>query len=137
MSKASAPQTSTFLPMSKPISQSSINAMSTAAITIRPAYADDHLAVRRLADLDSADAPPRSPLLVAEIDGELRVALSLADGTAIADPFFPTAAIVALMRQHAKGLVPARTATLADRVQAWRRERRSLAGLQGAGAPSA
>jgi hypothetical protein len=105
-------------------------------ITIRPAYADDQLSLHRLAALDSADLPPSSPLLVAEVEGELRVALSLDDGTVIADPFFPTAAIVALMRRHAKDLEPARKFSFAGRVGAWRRGRRAFAGLQGAGAPS-
>jgi len=88
--------------MSTTTSQSIINYMNTEQITIRPAYADDQLALLRLAALDSADAPPEHPLLLAEINGELRVALSLSDGSAIADPFFPTAGIVALLRSHAR-----------------------------------
>lgn len=123
--------------MSKPTSQSTISYMRATAITIRPAYADDQPDLHRLAELDSADSIPKSPLLVAEVDGELRVAVSLDDGTAIANPFFPTSAIIALMRRHANELRPARSHGLADRVTAWRRGRRGLAGLQGAGAPSA
>jgi hypothetical protein len=73
----------------------------TASITIRPAYADDELALVRLAALDSAEGPPPAPRVVAEIDGELRAALSLWDGSAIADPFFATADIIALLRAHA------------------------------------
>jgi hypothetical protein len=69
-------------------------------ITIRPGYADDDQALHRLAALDSA-AVPAQPLLVAELDGELSAALSLHDGTSIADPFRPTAQIVALLRAHA------------------------------------
>jgi hypothetical protein len=72
----------------------------TASITIRPAYADDELALARLAALDSADAPP-PPRVIAEVDGELRAALSLRDGSVIADPFFATADVVALLRVHA------------------------------------
>jgi hypothetical protein len=136
MTKASTEQIGSFLPMSNATSQFNVTPMTTA-ITIRPAYADDELALHRLAELDSADLLPQSPLLIAEADGELRVALSLSDGTAIADPFFPTAAIVALMRRHAEDLVPARTGRLGARVAAWLRARRGLAGLQGAGAPSA
>jgi hypothetical protein len=71
------------------------------ALTIRPAYADDCVALHRLAALDSAPAVPQGPLLLAERDGELRAALSLADGTVVADPFHPTAALVALLRVHA------------------------------------
>jgi hypothetical protein len=73
----------------------------TASITIRPAYADDELALVRLAALDSAEGPPPAPRVVAEVDGELRAALSLWDGSAIADPFFATADIIALLRAHA------------------------------------
>lgn len=69
-------------------------------ITIRPGYADDHLALVRLAALDSA-VIPAEPLLVAEMDGEMSAALSLSDGTSIADPFRPTADVVALLRAHA------------------------------------
>jgi hypothetical protein len=69
-------------------------------ITIRPGYADDHRALARLAALDSATIPAE-PLLVAELDGELSAALSLRDGSAIANPFRPTADIVALLRAHA------------------------------------
>jgi hypothetical protein len=72
-------------------------------IMIRPGYADDYEALVHLAALDSADRVPARPLLLAEVDGELRAALSLSDGTAIADPFFPTAEIVALVRAHAAG----------------------------------
>lgn len=75
-------------------------------ITIRPGYADDHLALAHLAALDSA-AVPAEPLLVAELDGELSAALSLADDTSIADPFRPTADIVALLRAHATAARPA------------------------------
>ena len=43
-------------------------------------------------------------MLLAEIDGELRAALSLSDGSAIADPFFPTADVVELLRVHAAAM---------------------------------
>jgi hypothetical protein len=76
--------------------------MQTPEITIRQAYADDQLALQRLASLDSARGVPPRPLLVAEVDGELRVALSVRDGTAIADPFYPTAAILGLLRGHVR-----------------------------------
>jgi hypothetical protein len=76
-------------------------------ILIRPGYADDERALMRLAALDSAACPPPAPVLLAEVDGELAAALSLRDGTAIADPFRPTAQIVALMRAHAAAARPA------------------------------
>lgn len=68
-------------------------------VTIRPAYADDEPAVRRLAALDSA-AVPSGSLMVAEVEGELRVAVSADDLSAIADPFHLTADLVELVRNH-------------------------------------
>ena len=73
---------------------------TSTTISIRPAFPDDSEAIMRLAALDSAPVP-RSPLLLAEQDGELRAALSVADGRAIADPFALTANMVALLRLHA------------------------------------
>jgi hypothetical protein len=70
---------------------------------IRADRPEDHRALARLAGLDSTSVPP-SPLLLAEVAGELRAALSLADGTAIADPFHRTASIVALLRMRAEQL---------------------------------
>jgi hypothetical protein len=79
-----------------------------SSITIRPGYADDERALFRLAALDSAAGVPAAPLLVAEVDGELSAALSLHDGSVIADPFRPTADIVALLRAHVAAVTPAR-----------------------------
>src|SRR5436190_23842878 len=72
----------------------------TAQITIRPAYADDYHGLARLAALDSAPAVPPQPLVVAEVDGVLRAALSLRDRSQISDPFFASARLVALLRAH-------------------------------------
>ena len=80
--------------------------VSSAVITIRPAYADDHRSLFRLAALDSAEVP-RAPMLLAEVDGSLRAALSLDDGATIADPFFPTLHLVELLRAHAVAAEPA------------------------------
>ena len=78
-------------------------ATATATIMIRPAYADDRAALARLAALDSS-AVPAGPLLLAEVDDELRAALSITDGLVIADPFFPTLDLVELLRTHAAAL---------------------------------
>jgi hypothetical protein len=75
--------------------------LATAQILLRPAYADDEGSLHRLAALDSAPVTPPAPLLVAEVEGELQAALSLSDGTTIADPFYPSAELVALLRAHA------------------------------------
>ena len=69
-------------------------------VTIRRAYPDDDPAIWRLAALDSA-AVPAGPLLVAEVGGELRAALSLESHQAIADPFHPTLKLVSMLRAYA------------------------------------
>jgi hypothetical protein len=79
--------------------------MNMDSITIRPAYADDELAIRKLAELDSAAVPER-PLLLAEVEGELRAAISLRDQAVIADPFVRTADLVALLAFNAAQLTP-------------------------------
>ncbi len=76
------------------------HSLSLSEITIRPAYADDDAALIRLAALDSA-VVPTGPLLLAEVDGELRAALATGNGTVIADPFFRTAELITLLRKHA------------------------------------
>ncbi|MGI8863693.1 MAG: hypothetical protein ACR2JH_04720 [Solirubrobacteraceae bacterium] len=57
-----------------------------------------------LAALDSASGVPKGALLLAEVDGELRAALSVRSHTVIADPFFPTLELVALLRRHADAI---------------------------------
>jgi hypothetical protein len=70
-----------------------------STLTIRPAGAADALPLVRLAALDSAEVPA-APVLLAEVGGQLRAAVSLWDDQAIADPFHPTADVLALMRAH-------------------------------------
>jgi hypothetical protein len=70
-------------------------------IVIRPAYADDYQALAHLAALDSAPAVPPRPLVVAEVDGALRAALSLRDGSRVADPFFPSVGLIVLLEAWA------------------------------------
>jgi hypothetical protein len=76
---------------------------TTDALVIRPAYPDDHAVLARLARLDS-QTPLRAadgPVLVAERDATILAAYARASGRAIADPFAPTADLVALLRLHA------------------------------------
>jgi hypothetical protein len=73
-----------------------------AAIAIRPNRPEDDLA--RLAQLDSSSVPA-TPMLVVEVDGQLRAALSLRDGAAIADPFHRTAPLLALLTARAEQLL--------------------------------
>jgi hypothetical protein len=73
---------------------------SHTAVVIRESDVADADRLRRLAQLDSARLPEQ-PLVVAELDGELRVAVSVNDGSVIADPFHRTADLVALAEMHA------------------------------------
>ena len=73
------------------------------SVVIRPAYPDDATTLERLARLDSR-RPLTGVVTVAERDGVLLAACA-ADGRMIADPFSPTADLVALLRVHA--LAPA------------------------------
>ncbi|TMM02910.1 MAG: hypothetical protein E6G05_08605 [Actinobacteria bacterium] len=73
------------------------------SVTIRHAFPDDALALVRLAALDSAEVPSQ-PLIVAEVNGELRAALSLHDGAVIADPFHRTEPLVELLCSRAAQL---------------------------------
>jgi hypothetical protein len=88
-------------------------------LTIRLGTPDDQLAVARLAALDSADdvrrlgEKPRSRLMIdglrrgrvllAEVEGQLRAAVHVELGSAIADPFYPSAHLVRLLLAHASG----------------------------------
>jgi hypothetical protein len=72
----------------------------TDSVVIRPAYPDDASTLTRLAQLDSS-RPLGGRVVVAERAGRLLAALSVADGRTIADPFAPTADLVALLRMHA------------------------------------
>lgn len=65
-------------------------------VTVRPSRPADESGLARLAALDSA-RPLRGPALVAESDSRILAALPLGSGRPIADPFEPTAEIVALL----------------------------------------
>ena len=78
----------------------------TDPITITHATEADNPAVWRLAALDDRRAP-RGPALLAYVDGELRAAVGLVDGRAVADPFHPTAELVEVLRFQARQEVAA------------------------------
>ncbi|HEY2161947.1 MAG TPA: hypothetical protein VGH24_11620 [Solirubrobacteraceae bacterium] len=82
---------------------------ATTPVTLRFAFPDDTDALARLATLDSS-VPPAMPVLLAEAGGELRAALSLADGAVVADPFHPSVALVDLLRARASQLTTAESA---------------------------
>jgi hypothetical protein len=66
------------------------------SITIRAAAPGDDRALRRLAQRDT-QAPPEGNLLVAEVGGELRAAISLDSGEVTADPFHRTQELVQML----------------------------------------
>jgi hypothetical protein len=78
----------------------------TESITITHSTEADASKVWRLALLDDR-RPPRGPALLAYAGEELRAAVGLRDGQAIADPFRPTAEIVELLRHRARQEVAA------------------------------
>jgi hypothetical protein len=67
------------------------------SIELRPANGCDARALERIAELDSARVPA-GRLLVAESGGALMAAISMDTGETIADPFSPTAHLVAALR---------------------------------------
>jgi hypothetical protein len=72
------------------------------SVLIRAARGSDGAALSRLAELDSAEVPAGA-LLVAESDGRLVAAIASSTGEAIADPFLPTADVIALLELRAAG----------------------------------
>jgi hypothetical protein len=88
--------------------------LPASTVLIRAASGTDVAALDRLAQLDSAHVPT-GDLLVAEADGTLVAALSVDNGSAIADPFRPTADVVDLLALRAR-LGAERKRSLADRL---------------------
>jgi hypothetical protein len=93
------------------------------SVLIRAARGSDGAELERLAQLDSA-AVPAGSLLVAESDGRLVAAIASSSGEAIADPFLPTADVVALLELRAAGArAPRSRSSFARRRGAARRVR--------------
>jgi hypothetical protein len=86
-------------------------------VTIRYADSLDETALATLAALDSAEALTL-PALVAEVEGDLRAALSLIDSVVIADPFHPTVELVALLQTRARQLALEPRAGMTARLRA-------------------
>jgi hypothetical protein len=72
-------------------------------IVIRLATLSDHRSVSNLAALDSR-RPLAGPAMLAEVDGVVRAALDLSDGSVAADPFVRTAELVDLLCLRARRL---------------------------------
>ena len=66
-------------------------------VTVRPYLAVDQRPLERLAALDARRVPAQ-PVVLAESDGRLLAALSKRTGEAVADPFEPTAHLIAMLR---------------------------------------
>jgi hypothetical protein len=73
------------------------------ALTLRVAPPEDLSRIARLAALDSS-RPPESPVLTAELDGEICAAVSLVDLHTVADPFRPTTQVRAITLARAQQL---------------------------------
>ena len=88
------------------------------SVTIRLAGPGDRDALARLAALDCAHLP-EGDLLVGLVDDEPWAALALDGGAAVADPFRPSAGILALLHERARllGYPPSRSAWM----RRWRR----------------
>jgi hypothetical protein len=78
----------------------------TSPLVLRPATSADTADLERLAALDSA-RPLEGEVLLAYAGGEVRAALSVHTGRAVADPFWPSADLVELL-QAAAGERPRR-----------------------------
>jgi hypothetical protein len=95
-----------------------------APVALRPVREDDHAAVARLAALDSRPAPI-GDVLLALVDSRPVAALSLDDGSVVADPFAPSAGAVELLQVRAERLRAPRT--LKPRRRRWVPGRRAAA----------
>ena len=79
-------------------------------LTVRRSTSADRAGLARLAALDSGRTP-RGPALIAEADSRMLAALPLGSGRAIADPFEPTAEIVALLELRRAQIAAATSAS--------------------------
>jgi hypothetical protein len=91
-------------------------------VTLRLGSTADDSALARLSALDSSK-PPACPVLLAEVNGQLRAALGLSDGTAVADPFHRTADLIDLLQARARQLGGNRRVTRSRRLPSWSRVR--------------
>jgi hypothetical protein len=97
--------------------------ITAPSVLIRAARGSDGSALERLAALDSATVPAGS-LLVAEANGRLVAAIASSTGEAIADPFLPTADVIALLQLRVAGARPRGRRTPAGRRSLARRGQR-------------
>jgi hypothetical protein len=74
-------------------------------VVIRLATAGDRRGLERLAQLDSTFLPA-GEIMIGELHGRPVVAVGMADGTVVADPFMPTTEIAELVSLRAQQLGP-------------------------------
>lgn len=74
--------------------------MTTSSLVLRPATSADAADLERLAALDSA-RPLAGDVMLAHIGGDVRAAVELESGRAVADPFYPSLELVTLLRAAA------------------------------------
>lgn len=74
--------------------------MTASSLVLRPATSADAADLERLAALDSA-RPLAGDVMLAHAGGEVRAAVSLETGRAVADPFYPSLELVPLLRAAA------------------------------------
>jgi hypothetical protein len=77
--------------------------VAAGEIVIRRALPSDRKALAYLAEVDSKRLL-HGDVLLAEVEGEPQAALSLDEGTVVADPFRPTAALISLLAVRANQL---------------------------------
>jgi hypothetical protein len=95
------------------------------SVTLRFGSLSDQGPLAALAELDST-ASLAEPVLLAEVDGQLRAALALTGGLVVADPFYPTADLIDLLRARARQLEATTRSRHSRRLRLWFR-RRALA----------
>lgn len=95
----------------------------TKGITIRRLGPSDEAAIERLAQVDSNERP-EAPLMGAEVEGRLLIAMSIETGESVADPFSRT--------EELRALVGIRVAQIKGRRPAGKRSWRSGGRSRGA-----
>ena len=93
---------------------SNVTHIESTEITIRAARAEDMGELARVAGRDTHELP-EGTLLVAKVGSDVRAAVSLSDGTIIADPFHRTAELVAMLKIRAAAVRRARWGEIAPR----------------------
>ena len=88
--------------------------IESAEITIRAARAEDMGELARVASRDTHELP-EGTLLVAKVGSDVRAAISLSDGTVIADPFHRTAELVEMLKIRAVAVSRVRGGEIAPR----------------------